>query len=314
MLAVLVLVCGAAALGGCSPSQQAWVDRCQQGVTYAQQNQTAWYYDAVAQLNKDRQRSIQVAFAELQTAFAGGIHDAVSNPSTQPGATSLPAVASATTRPVDSQWILDQERVLLATMKAYDERKADLDAKYSVAMSNLGSISEGLTQIERLNVAWADTSQQLSAQISNLAKIVESRLPAPSAAPVPQSALPSVHGPILAQGGSQGPGKPLWPLLPVGLLLGLCAVGSAAGGKNELSMIQQAIGMAWDQFKASHPQQAMDVESEFGNGELIVGLQQELAKDQAYQDLLKETNLEVTGAALAQAILPILENVVAKFI
>ncbi len=58
----------------------------------------------------------------------------------------------------------------------------------------------------------------------------------------------------------------------------------------------------------------MDVESEFGNGELIVGLQQELAKDQAYQDLLKETNLEVTGAALAQAILPILENVVAKFI
>jgi hypothetical protein len=144
---------------GCSPTQTAWVERGLQGIEYAKSNQTTWYQAAVEELNKDRQRSISVTFAETRSAMTVGVRTSATQP---------------TTRPVDADWLIVQEKALLATMGLYDQRKEDLDMKYQQAMRNLDATGEAFTQIQRLNRAWAGDRDELAAQIAKIAATVES--------------------------------------------------------------------------------------------------------------------------------------------
>jgi hypothetical protein len=149
----------ALAVGGCSPSIQSWVDRGNQGILFAQNNQTAWYQATVAQLDKDRQQAIQAAFNDIINVMASGVPTAAST---------QPAGSGATTRPVDTAWILTNEKLLIATMVAFDNKKLDLDVKYQVCMSNLNKTQECFAEIQKLNVAWANSSQAISDQLASM--------------------------------------------------------------------------------------------------------------------------------------------------
>jgi hypothetical protein len=166
--AVLLLMAAFAGLvmlsGGCSQSIQGWVDRGNQGIAFAQQNQTAWYQATVAQLNKDRQASIQAAFNDILHVMATGVPTPAST---------QPALGGPTTRPVDAAWVIDSEKLLLATMTAFDAKKADVDAKYATCMDNLAKTQECFAEIQKLNVAWANSSQALQAQMASMQATIQ---------------------------------------------------------------------------------------------------------------------------------------------
>ena len=155
MLAAALLALVVLGNCACSPTQTAWVERGLAGIELAKGNQTAWYEAAVAQLDKDRRHSIAVVFAETRLVMARGV------------ATSGPA-----TRPVDADWITAQEKALLVTMSMYDVKKADLDAKYQIAMRNLDSTGEAFVQVQRLNRAWAGSGDALAAEVARLSAAI----------------------------------------------------------------------------------------------------------------------------------------------
>jgi hypothetical protein len=155
-LTLILFIAALLACGGCSPSINAWVARGTQGLANAQANQTAWYQAEIASLNKARNSSINACYTDTINAFQNGV------------ATSQPTV----TKPVTAQWVNDQRNILLATMTNYDLEKSDLDVKYMTAIANLNSVQECFSQIQRLNVAYATTSDQLAAEVNNLAQIV----------------------------------------------------------------------------------------------------------------------------------------------
>lgn len=237
---------------GCSPTQRAWVDRGLAGVDNARANQTAWYAAAVERLNQDRQRSISTAYQELLDTWRSGV------PTAPPPAT--------TTRPIDAPWVLAQEKMLLLTMDAYDKKKADLDDKYATAMKNLDGTAECFTQIERLNVAWADTQANLQTEIDRLSTLVQA---------------------IAAK--QAAPGKPRRRRRR-----------GLKSGQDKI--VEAAIGQAWEAFTFEHPRQARDFVDQFGEGEIPVGVQAALEKNAAYRQLLAETDFEASGAALLKTL------------
>lgn len=72
--------------------------------------------------------------------------------------------------------------------------------------------------------------------------------------------------------------------------------------------LEQAIGMAWDEFKAEHPAQAGAFEMQFGDPVAIVVT--ELKKDATYDELLAKTEQETNIANIVKALAPIITNIV----
>ena len=174
-LCVICVICGGLVFAGCSPSINAWAARGLTGVQLAQSNQTAWYKAQVAQLMKDRDRSVRAAYEDTLNALAHGVA------TTQP-VSSQPATqaALAATQPIDAAWLGVQEQMLLASLKAYDNAKASLDSAYATAMANLNSTAQCFQEIQSLNAVWATDSATLSSEIGQLQAIITSMQQSPS--------------------------------------------------------------------------------------------------------------------------------------
>jgi hypothetical protein len=151
-------------LGGCSPSIQSWVDRGEQGIAFAKANQIAWYGATVAQLDKDRKAAIQAVFNDTINAMRAG----VATP-----ASTQPVLGGPITRPVDTDWIITQEKLLLATMDAFDVKKSNLDSQNAICLSNLDKTNECFAEVQKLNVAWANSSQAIQDQLASLQTTVQ---------------------------------------------------------------------------------------------------------------------------------------------
>jgi hypothetical protein len=65
-----------------------------------------------------------------------------------------------------------------------------------------------------------------------------------------------------------------------------------------------AVGQAWDKIALEHPEQAQSIEQNFGDGDIVLAIQQTLAKDAAYAALVAQTNAEVDVANLIPLVLP----------
>ena len=58
-------------------------------------------------------------------------------------------------------------------MTAFDAKKADVDAKYATCMDNLAKTQECFAEIQKLNVAWANSSQALQAQMASMQATIQ---------------------------------------------------------------------------------------------------------------------------------------------
>lgn len=61
-------------------------------------------------------------------------------------------------------------------------------------------------------------------------------------------------------------------------------------------------------FALEHPAQYQDVVNHFGDGQVIVGVQAQLALDAAYLKLVAETDAEVSLIQLAGLLMPLFEK------
>ena len=161
-IVIVLLLC--ILLAGCSPSTQSWADRGEQGIAFAKANQLAWYGAAVAQLDKDRKAAIRAVFNDTINAMRAG----VATP-----ASTQPVLGGPTTRPVDTDWIITQEKLLLATMDAFDVKKSNLDSQNAICLSNLDKTNECFAEVQKLNAAWANSSQAIQDQLASLQTTVQ---------------------------------------------------------------------------------------------------------------------------------------------
>jgi hypothetical protein len=78
----------------------------------------------------------------------------------------------------------------------------------------------------------------------------------------------------------------------------------------DMSIFEQAVGQAWEQIKLEHPEQAQSIEDNFGDGDIVLAINQQLANDAAYAALVAETNVEVSIANMIPLVMPFVINVV----
>lgn len=71
--------------------------------------------------------------------------------------------------------------------------------------------------------------------------------------------------------------------------------------------VEEAVGLAWDEYKGRHPQQAEAIESQFG--EPLVFILKKLENDADYQALLTKTEAEVQIANLVEVVAPLVLSV-----
>lgn len=155
LVAAALVAAAASALAGCSPAIGQWVERGQTALDVERENLAAWHALAVAGVAAERNRQIAAAAADTKLVLAGGVA----------GPDGAPLKLSA-------EWLDEQSRILSATLSALDGRRAGYDEQYRTCLSNVASIRESFVAVQRLNRAYAGSSETLQAQIARLTELV----------------------------------------------------------------------------------------------------------------------------------------------
>ncbi len=152
LLCALVLL-----VSGCSPAIRDWSERGTSGLANERDNITAWYELVTAGIEKDKQTLVASTYADLRLGIGGGIK--------RPDGTVVE---------VDEGWLLIQQKVLSASLKALDARQRQVNEMYATNMKDVDRTQEAFEQIQRLNNVYAGNKDEIAAQVSKLTALVES--------------------------------------------------------------------------------------------------------------------------------------------
>lgn len=156
VVAVLVvmaaMVAMAAAMAGCSPTTGEWTDRGRDGLDNARKNVTAFYEMALKGEDAKLDKLVAASVADVKLARDGKLTDAE---------TGLPV-------PLDDGWLAETEKGLVGAVRVWLTRRAKLQEMYMAAMGDLNATAECFDNVDRLNRAWADGQQVMTAQVQRL--------------------------------------------------------------------------------------------------------------------------------------------------
>ena len=152
MMIVLFL---AAMLGGCNPTITQWADRGVEGLEMEARNLGQWHAVVAAGVVQERERQIGATYADTKAILAGQIKD-----------------AEGKALELTPEWLDVQQKVLVATLAALDERMKNYDAQLETCVENVERIKESFDAIKKLNKAWAGSSDTLQFQVAKLTDLV----------------------------------------------------------------------------------------------------------------------------------------------
>jgi hypothetical protein len=147
----LIILCS-----GCSPTQQAWTERGREGISIAMENQTSFFNELMAEVDKGFSTNINAAYKDIADCQAGKI------------------IVPSTGKVVvcDAKWLAENQKALIAGLKAWMAKRQEIQKQYNIAMDNLRNVSDCFVKVQDLNKAWATTNSSLESQINLLTQKV----------------------------------------------------------------------------------------------------------------------------------------------